>query len=93
MGADPAIADAVYVMDRIVAKESVSISQRDLFELTKGRFKKVTNLIPALVILQEHEYLRQRDQTVRTGPGRRPSPVFEVNPFTSSQYSHKSHNS
>jgi hypothetical protein len=93
MGADAAVADAVYVMDRIVAKKTMSISRRNLFEQTKSRFKKVKNLDPALVILQEHEYLRQREQSLRSGPGRQPSPVFDVNPFTWSQYSQKSHNS
>lgn len=92
MGADPAMADAMFVMDRIVANEVMSISKRDLFEQTKGRFKKVKNLDPALVILQEHEYLRRQEQSSRSGPGRRPSPVFDVNPFTWSQYSQKSQN-
>ena len=93
MGADAAVADAVYVMDRIVAKKTMSISRRDLFEQTKSRFKRVKNLDPALVILEEHEYLRQRTPGVRSGPGRRPSPVYDVNALTWSQYSHRSQKS
>jgi hypothetical protein len=92
MGADPAIADATYILDWLVSRQMTSISKRDLFDATKGRFKRAKNLDAGLTILAEHDYLRQRAQATRSGPGRKPSPVFDVNPFVWSQNSHNPQN-
>ena len=92
MGADPTMADATYLLDWLVSRQTTSISKRDLFDATKGRFKRVKNLDAGLVILAEHDYIRQRAQPHRSGPGRKPSPEFDVNPFAWSQNSHNPQN-
>lgn len=92
MGADPAIEDAKYVLDWIRRKGFDTFSERDAFEATKARFKKVDALRPALALLVSHGYIRPRASKAAAGRGRRPSPVYEVNPIASSA-SHNSQNS
>ncbi len=81
MGADPAMADAQYVLRVLGAHDLVCFTQRDLFQLVKGRFKTVEPLERALVILEEHGYARPLAPSHRSRPGRKPSPTFEVNPL------------
>jgi replicative DNA helicase len=80
MGADPAIADAQHILSCIKRKEQSVITKRDIFEGTKGRFKRVNELEKPLSILIEHGYIGQQSTEDHHGPGRSPSPVFEVNP-------------
>ncbi len=94
MGADPTVADANHILNWIKGKNKTEFTKRDLFEGVKGRFKKVANLEPGLDLLVDHEYLRHRViAPQRSGPGRRPSPIYDVNPAVYSHNSHDSHNS
>lgn len=81
MGADPVVEDAKFVLNWIVRKEREAFSERNAFEGTKSRFKKVDALRPALNLLVTHGHIRARSDAVSTGPGRKPSPVYEVNPL------------
>lgn len=81
MGADPVVEDARYILGWIDKAGITSFSKRDVFEGTKGRFKRVAALEPALGLLVEHEYIRKRPQDPKPGPGRPPSDVFDVNPL------------
>jgi hypothetical protein len=83
MGADPVVEDAKFVLAWVARKGLDSFSERDAFEGTKGRFKKVDALRPALALLINHGYVRPLGTDARTGPGRRPSPVYQVNPLAS----------
>ena len=65
-----------------------TFSKRDAFEGTKGRFKKVADLEPAIALLCDHGYARERVVEDRLGPGRRSSPIYDVNPHLHSQNSH-----
>lgn len=81
MGADPAAADARHVL-RVLADRGLGrFTQRDLFQMVKGRFKTVEPLERALAVLEEHGHLRPLAEQARPGPGRKPSPTFEVNPL------------
>ena len=86
MGADPAVEDAEHVVrwmkrsDSIAFKQQV-FSKRDAFQGNRGRFKRVRDLDPPLEVLREHGIIRLRDAEGRSGPGRKPSPLFEVNPL------------
>jgi hypothetical protein len=82
MGCDPTIADARYVLAWVRKHEAESFTKRDCFEATKGRFKRVETLEPALRLLAKHGYIRERSIPGRHGPGRPASPVFDVNPET-----------
>jgi replicative DNA helicase len=88
MGTDLAVADAEYILRWISRQSDMAFAVRDLFEGTKGRFKKVKNLEPGLDLLEEHGYIRFRPPPEKKGPGRPPSPVFDVNPLSQNpQYS------
>jgi hypothetical protein len=80
MGSDEVTADAVYLLDRILALHTDKLTGRDMFNATRGRFRKVKDLEPALERLIEHSYLAAIQVELPTGPGRRPSPLFKVHP-------------
>jgi replicative DNA helicase len=92
MQADPAVADAKYVLEVLKRDGRKTLSQRDIFERTKGRFGRVAELEEVLVLLVERGYLRKCEQA-RQGAGRPPSPLYEVNPLWGSQNSRNSHKS
>lgn len=69
------------------------VCARDLFEGTKGRFKRMTALQPVLQLLLEHRYLRELPPEDRSRPGRKSGPTYEVNPLWHTRNSHDSHNS
>lgn len=81
MGADPAIEDAKRVLEWIRKEGVPEFTKRNAFQSLKGYFKQVTQLEPALAILCEHAYIRLRATESRPGAGRKPSPVYEVNPL------------
>jgi replicative DNA helicase len=81
MGADPAIDNASHILSWLTKKRETTLTKRDIFEGTKGRFKQVADLEKPLSLLMEHGYLRERTPDSRNGPGRSPSPGFEINPY------------
>ena len=92
MAADPVLADAGYILRWIAQRRPVAFTKRDIFEGTKGRFGRVDDLAPGLALLVSHEYLRPREAGRSGGPGRPPSPTYEVNPYLYSQNSRYSQN-
>ncbi|MBI3843636.1 MAG: DUF3987 domain-containing protein [Planctomycetes bacterium] len=92
MGADGTVEDAKYLLDAIERRHVLTFTKRDLFQWTRSRFDRVSKLEPALQLLVEHLFVRQRAVDVVTGPGRRPSPTFEVNPLWYAQIDHNAHN-
>jgi hypothetical protein len=82
MGADPVIADAKHLLTWIIRETKTHFTKRDAFEGTKGRFRRVEAMEPALRLLTEYSYIRQREPENRAGPGRKPSPTYDVNPFS-----------
>ena len=82
MGTDPTVEDAKYILRWIERKNDKRFTKRDAFEGTKGRFGKVAELEPGLELLTAHGYIREEAHADdRRGPGRRPSPTYEVNPL------------
>jgi Protein of unknown function (DUF3987) len=82
MGADPALADARYLLDWIQRTGAERFTRRELFTaLPRGRFPKVDALDPGMELLEAHGHIRRVDQPAPKGPGRRPSPTYEVNPL------------
>lgn len=91
MGADPEVEAAKHVLRWIERSGRKDFSKRDAFQGTKGRFKRVEKLEPALEILAKHDYIRELPRRTEPGPGRKKSPTFRVNPFAQkSQYSQNS---
>ena len=81
MGADPAVEDAKRVLAWVRREGLSSFSKRQLFQALRGYFKRVSQLEPALSVLAEHSYVRFQTVGPRLGAGRKPSPVYEVNPI------------
>jgi len=85
MGADPRVDDARWLLDWIARTSRTQFSRRDAHMATpRGRFRKATDLEPALTLLEEHGYLRRVDPEPSRDPsgrGRPASPRFLVNPL------------
>jgi DNA-binding PadR family transcriptional regulator len=80
MGADSVVDDALHILAWIQRKGINTFTKRELYQGTKGYFKRVSALEPALELLCEHGFIREQIVDERTGPGRKPSSTFEVNP-------------
>jgi hypothetical protein len=93
MGADLETEHARFLLAWLHRAGCRSFTKRDAFEATKGRFKLVAAMEPALELMAEHRFIRLGAGTPRTGPGRRASPGYEVNPAWLSQDSHYSQSS
>jgi replicative DNA helicase len=84
MGADSRVDDARWLLDWITRTGQVQFSRRDAHQAARGRFRKATDLEPALSLLEEHGYLRRVDPEPSRDPhgrGRPASPRFLVNPL------------
>jgi replicative DNA helicase len=79
MGADETLVDARVVLQWVKGRES--FTRRDAHRAHQSRFAKVTDLDPVLGLLEAHGWIR-RQPDPEPGPqgGRRPAPVYEVNP-------------
>lgn len=95
MGADPQIENAKRLLRWIERKRQSSFTKREVHQGNKGYFKKITEIEPALELLEAHGYIRAQLHMSDTRVGRKASPVYDVNPslFSTSHNSHKSHNS
>ena len=81
MGADPIVDDARVLLEQIRRVGAGRVTKRELFSgAYRGRFAKATDLDPALALLEDHGYLRRAAEAERSGPGRKPSPAYEINP-------------
>jgi replicative DNA helicase len=83
MGADPRTDDARWLLDWINRTNQAQFSRRDAHAAApRGRFRKATDLEPALTLLEEHGYLRRVDADPPGPKGGRPSSSrFLVNPL------------
>ena len=91
MGADPCI-DVARRLLTWCENESVStFTKRDAFNGVRGTIRKVTELEDPLRLLSDHGYIREKANE-RTGPGRKPSPIYNVNPLWLAQNAHNTQN-
>jgi hypothetical protein len=79
MDRDPLVEHAVKLVLWIVREQRHSFTIRDCHRVHQARFKCVDAMIPVLLLLEQHEYIR-RLQSQSNG-GRKPSDVCEVNPI------------
>jgi hypothetical protein len=80
MGADPVVEAARMLLKWIEKHSQTKFSKKEAFDGIRGRFQKSEDLNPAIKVLVEHGYIRERKVPERKGSGRKPSPVYEVNP-------------
>jgi hypothetical protein len=91
MDADPRVSDARRVLRWITRKGLNRFTKRDAWQDLKGSFDTADDLDPPIALLGRHGYIRYVSEP-REGPGRRPSPVYEVNPQTSPHNPQNPHN-
>ena len=86
--------DAQYVLRWIERHGRREFTKRDAQQHGKRRFPKADDIDPALAELIRRGYIRLRPSEA-TGPGRPPSPSYEVNPvaFVNADPEKRSHNS
>jgi replicative DNA helicase len=81
MRANPAVAEAEYLLDVIRRLGESVVSRRALHvAASRSRFPKVEHLDEPLRLLEEHGYLVRLPDAAPKGPGRPPSPTFAVHP-------------
>ncbi|GAB3961129.1 hypothetical protein GCM10029978_012470 [Actinoallomurus acanthiterrae] len=80
IGADPATADARAILDWTRNTSAARLAARDAQPPLRARFKKVTDLDPALRVLESHGWIRRLPPPPRTGRGRPAAPLYEVHP-------------
>jgi len=82
MSADPTIDDARAVLDWIIRTNQTSFTRRDAFTArSRSRFRRVTDLDPAMTLLDQHGFIRPGPRPTPTG-GRPASPSWEIHPRT-----------
>jgi len=80
MGADDMQDHAKRIIRWIEDRDIDSFTKRDLHQGVKGTLKRVEDLDLPLNLLEKHGYIGMRQKAERSGAGRRPSPVYDVNP-------------
>jgi replicative DNA helicase len=85
MGADAVVEQAKRILRWIEHGGLSRFTKRDVHQGMRGRFKRTEELDAPLTLLIDHGYVRKRPQPKHDGPGRPPSPVFEVNPLWTTQ--------
>jgi replicative DNA helicase len=81
MRVDPVLADARALYRWIERTGSKQFTKREAhMGVSRARFPKVGDLDAPLDLLEQHGYIRRQPEAERTGPGRRPSPGYQVHP-------------
>jgi hypothetical protein len=81
VGADPRIPRAKTVLNWLRREKLTEFTKRAAHYALSGTFKTAEDLEPPLALLTQHGFIRPRSQADRPGPGRKPSPAYEVNPL------------
>jgi hypothetical protein len=66
MGADPMVEHARFLLEWLQDRQQTFFTERDLFDQTKGRFHRMDVFRPALQVLAQHHYIRERPVAVRS---------------------------
>ncbi|MCH8852696.1 MAG: DUF3987 domain-containing protein [Planctomycetes bacterium] len=91
MGASEAIGLARRMLLWVAEDKLSEFTRRDAFNELRGTVHQVSALDEPLRLLMEHGYIRERP-VEHSGPGRKPSPLYDVNPMFLAQNTHNTHN-
>lgn len=81
MGIDEVTEKAKHLLRWIERKQIIEFTKRQAHYELQGTFRKADELDTPLKMLTERNYIRERLVPIDQGrPGRKPSPIFEVNP-------------
>ena len=79
MATDPTTADAVYLLGKLKAHPTDTISEREMQRAAR-KFQKKADLLAAVEILVDYGWL-QLNGTPQTGRGRPSSPMYKIHPL------------
>lgn len=80
MGADEVVERAKAILRWLMHKGLASFAKRDVHQGMRGTFTRATDVDAPLAMLVERGYIRKREENFAGGPGRHPSPTYDVNP-------------
>jgi hypothetical protein len=81
MTTDPTTDRARHLLSWLSRTGTQRFTARDAFSaLARSQFPKMTDLDPALTLLEQHGYLRRLPVAPNPGRGRPPAPVYDVHP-------------
>ncbi len=80
MGTNIEHSDGKYLVNIIKKEECKFFSKQELWQKAKGKFKRAERMDKALDLLCDHNFIRSKEMLEREGPGRKPAPVYDVNP-------------
>lgn len=81
MNADPVIADAVTIIEAVIGRDLSEFTVRELHRtIVRSRFGSAADAGPALALLSQLGWIRRAQVEPKDGPGRKPSPAYEVHP-------------
>jgi len=81
MGMDGDDADSRYLLRWLAKEHRTSYPKQEIWQGTRRRFDKAEHLDRALDRLEAHRIIRAHPSEERTGPGRKPAPVYEMTPY------------
>lgn len=91
MGVDTDIDLARKILDTVSARQITEFTKREAFHWLRSSMQKVDELKNPLEILSGNGYIRNTLHD-RTGPGRKPSPKYRVNPLWLAQNTRNAQN-
>jgi replicative DNA helicase len=80
VGADPLVQQARRIIEWLEQSQVATFAKRDAHRAL-SYFKRAADLDEPLELLVDREYIRPVEIEVHTGPGRKPSQRYEVNPY------------
>ena len=80
IGADPAVADARALLEWARNTGTQRFKASEVLASLRHRFKKISDIDPALRVLESHGWIRRLPCAPHTGRGRPTAPIFEVHP-------------
>ena len=80
MQVDPIVRGARYILAWIQRTHVTSFTGRQAHQALRAGFKTTAEMAAPLDLLVDHEIIRPRPPAPRSGPGRKPSPTYDVNP-------------
>jgi len=81
MGADPETEGAKRILAWLKRTGIPVFTKRDAHNALRSTFPKATELDGPLAALQDRGFIRRRPEPEQPGPGRKPSPIYEVHPL------------
>ena len=82
MGQDESVADAEAVLAWVIRGQFATFTKREVHAHHRARFPRATDLDGPLALLENYGWIAPVANQPRQGPGRKPSPMFQVNPLS-----------